>query len=271
MNLGIENEHQEFKLGLGQLDKGLKSLSAMLNRSGEGTVYFGVDDDGNVKGLEIEKRTLLDIRRRAAELIDPRIILNVSTEKDEAGHFYIKIHAEGIDIPYSYDGRYYLRTAASDEQIGSGLLRKMLVSGNTDMLMQISSDNQNLTFEGMIEYLNKKGIHTSASGEFLQSFGMINREGRYNLLSYLLSDQNEMMIKVMRFAGTDKTEVDERTSYSKQSLLITVQEVLDYFHLIDLPKKVDLTTGIRSETPLFDLRSFREAWINACVPTTMSV
>ena len=51
MNLGKENEKQEFKAGLGQLDKGLKSLSAMLNRGSEGTVFFGVDDDGTVKGL----------------------------------------------------------------------------------------------------------------------------------------------------------------------------------------------------------------------------
>ena len=69
MNLGKENEKQEFKAGLGQLDKGLKSLSAMLNRGSEGTVVVGVDDDGTVKGLEIGKRTLLDIRSRAAELI----------------------------------------------------------------------------------------------------------------------------------------------------------------------------------------------------------
>ena len=69
MNLGRENEKQEFKAGLDQLDKGLKSLSAMLNRGSEGTVFFGVDDDGTVKGLKIGKRTLLDIRSRAAELI----------------------------------------------------------------------------------------------------------------------------------------------------------------------------------------------------------
>ena len=55
MNLGKENEKQEFKLGLGQLDKRLKSLSAMLNRGEEGTVYYGVDDDGNVQGLDIGK------------------------------------------------------------------------------------------------------------------------------------------------------------------------------------------------------------------------
>ena len=83
MNLGRENEQQEFKLGLAQLDKGLKSLSAMLNRQQIGTVYFGVDDDGTVKGIEIGKKTLLDIRSRAAELIEPRIILNIDDLKDE--------------------------------------------------------------------------------------------------------------------------------------------------------------------------------------------
>ena len=144
MNLGKENEQQEFKLGLGQLDKGLRSLSAMLNRNSDGTVYFGVDDDGNVRGLEIGKRTLLSIRSRAAELIEPRIILNIEELKSPDGISYIRVHAQGSDIPYSCDGRYYLRTAASDEQISSGLLRRMLVSGNTDMLTEVSSENQDL-------------------------------------------------------------------------------------------------------------------------------
>lgn len=268
MNLGYENEKQEFKLGLGQLDKGLKSLSAMLNRSSEGTVFFGVDDDGTVKGLDMGKRTLLDIRSRAAELIDPRIILDISELSDENGKSYIRVHAEGSDVPYSCDGRYYLRTASADEQIGSDLLRKILVSGETDLLLQISSENQMLTFQGMIECLKDRDVHAVETIEFLNSFGMLNKDNRYNLLAYLLSDQNEMVIKVMRFAGKDKTVVDERMSFSKQSMLLTVQQVLDYFKMINLPKRVDLTTGIRSEIPLFDLQSFREAWINACVHNT---
>ena len=268
MNLGFENEKQEFKLGLGQLDKGLRSLSAMLNRDSEGTVFFGVDDDGTVKGLDIGKRSLLDIRSRAAELIDPRIILDINELSDENGKSYIRVHAEGSDIPYSCDGRYYLRTASADEQIGSDLLRKLLVSGETDLLLQISSENQMLTFQGMIECLKDKDIHAVDTIEFLNSFGMLNKNNRYNLLAHLLSDQNEMMIKVMRFAGKDKTVVDERMNFSKQSLLLTVQQVLDYFKMIDLSKRVDLTTGIRSEIPLFDLQSFREAWINACVHNT---
>ena len=268
MNLGKENEQQEFKLGLAQLDKGLKSLSAMLNRQQKGTVYFGVDDDGTVKGIEIGKKTLLDIRSRAAELIEPRIILNIDDLKDENGLTFIRVCTEGSDIPYSCDGRYYIRTASADEQIGSDLLRKILISGNADMLMQITSENQGLSFDGLIHVLKSKGMHASSTKAFFTSFGLYNKDGLFNLLAYLLSDQNEMIIKVMRFAGKDKTVVDERMSFQDQSLILTVQKVLEYFKQIDLPRKVDLVTGVRSETVLFDFQSFREAWINACVHNT---
>lgn len=264
MNLGQENEKQEFKLSLSQLDKGLKSLSAMLNRNAEGTVYFGVDDDGTIKGLDIGKKTLLSIRSRIAELIEPRIACSIEELEDESGRSYIRVSAQGSNIPYSCDGRYYLRTVSADEQIGSELLRKMLVSGNTDILREIASENQALSFEGMISFLAAKGLHANNSKDFFQSFGLINQNGLYNLMSYLLSDQNSMIIKIMRFEGKDKTTVSERLAFENQSLVLTVQQVLDYFKLINLPKKVDLETGIRSETTLFDLQSFREAWINAC-------
>ncbi len=265
MNLGYENEHQEFKSGTAQLDRGLKSLSAMLNRNYEGTVYFGVDDDGNVMGMEVGKKTLLEIRSRASELISPRVILDITELKDENDRSFIKVHASGTDIPYSCDGRYYIRTASADEQVGSDLLRKMLASGNTDLLSEISSVSQDLTFKGLVDYLNTKTLHASESKSFYKSFGLFNKEDRFNLMAYLLSDQNSMDIKVIRYAGTDKTVMDQRSSYSNQCLLLTASQILDYFKLIDTPRKINLYSGVREETPLFDLQAFREAWINACV------
>ena len=265
MNLGQENEKQEFKTGLAQLEKGLKSLTAMLNRGGEGTVYFGVNDDGEVVGVNIGARSLMDIRERAAELIEPRIVCDIAELKDETGLRYIRLHAEGGDTPYSFDGRYYIRTVAADEQAGNDVLRKMLCAGETDLLTQITSDEQRLTFDGLNKMLSAHGIHVDDSAEILGNFGLKCRDGGYNLLAYLLSDQNRFIIKVMRFAGTDKTVVDERITLTGQCLLKSVEDVLNYFKIMHMPKKVDLDDGFRSETPLFDLQSFREAWINACV------
>ena len=270
MNLGIENEKQEFKLGLGQLDKGLKSLAAMLNRNKEGTVFFGVDDDGNVKGLDVGKKTLLDVRNRIAALIEPKVICDIQELKDEAGHSYIRVYAQGSDIPYACDGRYYIRTVSADEHIGNDLLRKMLAAGKTDLLTQISSENQSLSFSGMCSFLSEKGIHAESTEEFLHNFGLFNKEDKYNLLAYLLSDQNELIIKIIRFAGKDKTVLDQRAEFKSQCLLLTVQQVLDYFTLINLSKRITLNSGVREEVPLVNAEAFREAWINACVHNTWS-
>ena len=136
------------------------------------------------------------------------------------------------------------------------------------MLIQIPSENQDLSFSGMITFLRERGIRATSTDVFLKNFGLYNKDNRLNLMAYLLSDQNEMIIKVMRFAGTDKTEVDERMTFCHQSLIRSVQQVIGYFKLINLPKKVDLETGVRKETSLFDLQCFREAWINACVHNT---
>ena len=125
MNIGFENEYQEFKEGLGQLDKGLKSLTAMLNKYGNATVYFGVDDNGNVCGLSIGKNTLMDIRNRIRDKIEPRIYADIQECQDNNGKKYIKVTANGFDIPYSFDGRYYLRNISADEQASNDVLRKI--------------------------------------------------------------------------------------------------------------------------------------------------
>ena len=74
MNLGKEDESREFKENLVQLDNGLKSLCAMLNRHGSGCVYFGVRDNGDVIGTSVGKDTLNKIRHRISELIQPKVI-----------------------------------------------------------------------------------------------------------------------------------------------------------------------------------------------------
>lgn len=93
---------------------------------------------------------------------------------------------------------------------------------------------------------------------------ILNRDRKFNLMAYLLSDQNEIKIKVVRFTGLDKSEMSERTEYGAQSLLISVNQVLQYFKAIDATR-VDLSQGQRKETPLFMYEAFREAWINACL------
>lgn len=263
MNLGHENETLEFKESLSQLDKGLKSLTAMLNRSGFGCVCFGVFDNGDIKGLTVGPNTLMDIRNKIKFLISPQALIRIE-KVTEGGLDYVRLTAHGSDIPYSCDGRYYIRNVAADESVSNEMLRKMLITSEKDIIRSISSDVQSLSFSQFDAYMNKYGIHTETSVAFHDNYGLRNSEGKYNLMAYLLSDQNSVSIKVVKFSGIDKSSMSERTEFGQQCLLRSVQQVLEYVK-VNNAVKVDLSEGIRKEIPLIDYEAFREAWINACL------
>lgn len=264
MNVGNESEFSENKESLSQLDKGIKSLTAMLNKHFTGTVYFGVYDNGDVKGVQIGKHSLDDIRDRIAALVQPKFAYEVIELKDEKGNRFLKVEANGNDIPYSCDGRYYIRNVKSDDLMDNESVRRAILSGSFDALRESKSNNQDLSFSNLKDYFITNGIHYREGKQFLGNFGLLNSKGQYNLVAYLLSDDNTVSIKVVRFAGVDKTVMSERTEFGKRSLLSSCKMVLEYLKSLD-PMGVDLKNGPRKEIPLFDFESFREAWINAAV------
>jgi hypothetical protein len=104
----------------------------MLNRNGKGTVYFGVDDNGKVnKKITVGKNTFSDIRNRSREMIDPQVVLKIEEHKSEEGNTYISVYANGHDIPYSFDGKFYIRTGDADE-ILDGLVSELSGAGESE-------------------------------------------------------------------------------------------------------------------------------------------
>jgi len=264
MNLGIEDESQEFKESLGQLDKGLKSITAMLNRNGKATVYFGVSDNGDICGLSIGKDTLMDIRNKIRDKIEPRIYAEIVSLSDEDGKMYIKVSVNGADIPYSYDGRYYIRNVSSDEQASNDILRKMLATSDADIIRQKTSPKQDLTFKSFFALLAGVGKHPSDTEEFYGNYGMLTPEGKFNINAYLLSDNNDISMKVVTFEGKDKSVMSRRTEYGSKCILSSLDEIAEYFNSLNVTR-VDVIGTKRKESNLFDYPSFREAWINACL------
>jgi len=264
MNLGMEDEYQEFKESLGQLDKGLKSITAMLNKHGKATVYFGVSDNGEVCGLSIGKDTMMDIRNRIRDKIEPRIYADIEACVTDDGKQYIKVSATGTDIPYSYDGRYFLRNVSADEQASNDILRKMLSTSDSDIIRQMASPNQELTFKALFALLSACGKHPKNTEEFYGNYGLLNREGKFNINAFLLSDNNNISVKVVVFQGTDKSVMSRRTEYGSKCLLLSMSEIAEYFNSINVTE-VDVNGTQRREQSLFNYPSFREAWINACL------
>ena len=97
----------------------------------------------------------------------------------------MKIEARGNDIPYSCDGRYYIRNVKSDDLMDNQTVRRAIVSGSYDALRETKAISQNLSFNYLKEYFISNGIHCRDGKEFLGNFGLLNSQNEYNMVAYL--------------------------------------------------------------------------------------
>ncbi len=264
MNLGTESEYQEHKESLSQLDKGIKSMTSMLNKHYHAIVNFGVDDNGNVKGIQLGNRSLDDVRERIALLVQPKPSYEIDVITSDDGKQYLVLKASGTDIPYSCGGRFYIRNVKSDDQMDNAMIRRAMAHGSFDTLKETCSPKQKLSFDYLYNYFSVNGIHVRNEKSFLEGYDLLNSNGQYNYVALLLSDRNDISIKVVRFNGVNKSYMSSRTEFGNQSLLASCQAVLDHVKAMNVTK-VDLSDGKRIEKNLFDYECFREAWINAVV------
>ena len=95
MNLGRENEQQEYKESTSELNDAMDDISAILNKHQKGVLYFGVKDDGEVIGFQIGKDTESDISHKIHMFIEPKIYPVIE---------HIKIETKDV-IKVSFDGK----------------------------------------------------------------------------------------------------------------------------------------------------------------------
>lgn len=264
MNLGIENEYIEFKKSIAELDKGVRSLTAMLNRHNRGKLYIGVDDNGEVIGVQSGKDTLMDIKQNIRNNVKPNLLTEVKLIVSDDNKAYIEVDAVGNDIPYSFDGRFFIRNGASDEQVDNSLLRRMLITNKEDIIIEKESNIQNLTFKYLKGLMQERNIHVNSDADIYKNYHFLSSSGKFNYTAYLLSDQNAEIIKIIRFNGIDKSSMHDIKEYKNQSILKTLKEVVEYIKIYN-SNSVDLSSAERKETMLFDEDAMREAVINAFV------
>lgn len=136
---------------------------------------------------------------------------------------------------------------------------------SSDVLTLTVAPVQNLTFNKLkIAYVTA-GL-TVDQTTFEENAGLKNSDGKYNLMAFLLADENDISIKVVTFAGKDKTELVKRNEYGGTCLVTSIDRVIDYMESIN-DTMVTMGNHRRQEEKLFDMASFKEAWQNACIHT----
>lgn len=264
-----ETEKTELKRILN--DSFVKEVVAFLNTM-DGTIYIGVEDDGSIVGVN----NLDEVLRNVADIVTTQILPNpqeyikigtvyengqqvieVSVKKG-TGLFYIKKYGRS-------SAGCYIRVGTSarsmtEEQIEKRYIESLNITKPT--IREIESDRQDLTFEQFKYLLNFRGVHVNDSA-FDKNFNLKNKAGLFNRLAFLLSDQNDISIKVVRFKGKDKSEFISRKEFGYCCLIKAMSNSLEYVQDILNIIQTEIVNGVRVDTPYFDKDAFREAWINA--------
>ena len=115
MIVGEKTEVIEFRESINERVEAMESICAILNKHCKGVLYFGINDNGYVEGLQISDSTKKDISRWIYEAIYPRITpsIEVLTIEDRK---VIKVNFHGHNRPYSVNGDYLIRTVLKIEK-----------------------------------------------------------------------------------------------------------------------------------------------------------
>lgn len=233
----------------------------MLNNTSYGTIYFGVDDDGEILGINNNEISVDKIKEKVNK-IEPKIIPDINVIPLNESKSYITVEANENNIPYSYDGRYYIRNFSSTERASNDTLRKMLLSSSPDYLTFKKSPNQLLTFNSLSAYLLLHNNYFNHNKETYKSYKLLDNQGDFNYLAYLLSDQNKISIRIYRYGGTAKTKMISMTDYGNKCIIESIDEILINLKGINTTA-VNLDNKNRKEQDLFIFQCVREAVVNA--------
>lgn len=130
-----ENVSIEFVKSIGATAAIGKAVCALLNSQG-GQVYCGVDDEGQVLGVEGDAVALaLRLERKLKEMISPLSPFSADSVQVDGRSVIIIEVPQGLDRPYVFKGAVYLREGAKTVAADAVALRE-LVRGQADVLIR---------------------------------------------------------------------------------------------------------------------------------------
>ena len=261
-----ETEIVELKLEV--VDDICKEVIAFANTKG-GTIYIGVQNDGEVIGVENADKVTLRINNMIRDSIKPDVTMFVGYETkqiDEKQIVAVTVQ-KGTDRPYYLGSKglkpsgVYVRNGTSTDPATDTAIRRMIKETDGDHFEDMRSLEQNLTFESArAEFLQCKVPFDAAK---MQTLGMVSADGIYSNVAMLLSDQCSSTIKAATFAGTDKGQFQDRREFSG-SLFRQLEEMYAYLDLRNRTKSI-IKGLYRTDIRDYPEEALREALLNSLV------
>lgn len=238
-----------------------------------GQIYIGVDDKGNVVGVDKIDETLKKISDVITTQIEPNPQEEIRTElKFDSGKtiivLYISKGSKNIYCQKKYgfsSNGCVIRIGTTCKEMTPEQIRIRYEKNfyDEEYMLKKRVSRADLTFRELKIYYTEKGFHVDDSS-FEANFNLRNKEGNYNLLAELLADRNNIPFTFVKFNGTDKTAISERNDYG-YGCILSVYEKIKLRLAAENICISDTTVRPRKDIYLFDFDAVNEAVLNALV------
>ncbi len=260
----FESENTEFKKGVTDLI--YKEVVAFVNTDG-GVVYVGVDDDGNVVGLEDIDEDYTRITNGIRDVIAPDVTMFVRYTLQENKVIKISV-GEGSAKPYYLKskglkpGGVFVRQGASSAPASAEQIRQMIKDSDGDAFEEMRSIEQELTFDFARKVFEENGLRFG--DEKYRALG-IRKDVNfpYTNLAMMISDQCRHTIKIAVFADEAKTKFRDSREFGG-CVFRQMEETFAFLRLCN--KTTASFDGLkRIEHSDYPEEALREALLNAIV------
>ena len=260
--MDFETEEIEFKSCItGDL---YKEVIAFANTNG-GVIYVGIDDEGNVVGLDNVDEEYTRITNGIRDAIMPDVTMFVRFTLQENKVVRIAV-SEGSNKPYYLKAKglkpsgVYVRQGSSSVPASPDQIRRMIKDSDGDVFEEMRSMNQDLAFDSAEKTFAKYGVAFGL--DKYRTLGIV-RNGLYTNLGLILSDQCLHTVKVAVFGDDAKTIFKDNKEFGG-SVFEQLEGAFDYLMLCN--RTVSEIKGLeRVEKQDYPEAALREALLNALV------
>jgi len=269
MIIGSESETVEFKKTTGEKNEGAEAICAILNKHSRGTLYFGVDDSGFVKGQQISDSTKKDISRTINDLIEPRIVPTIDVLEIE-GRSIIRVTFSGHNRPYSVNGRYLIRMGTENRRMTQDELKHLIKNEDyaskweEEMTTYSADDIDDEALQDFYKSAKSSGrlhMDTYDKEKLLSSIGVF-KDGKLNNGGYaLFGKEAKVGLKLASYATDNKVTFTD-LKLIEGNIYNLVDDALNYV-MNHINWRTEIGSRKRKEIPEIPEGAVREIIVNA--------
>ena len=192
----------------------LKSVSAFANTMG-GSLFFGVDNDGNVKGLDDIQHVTETISMKIRDYMDPLPDVEMVPLEQEGKHVLQLKVKEGLYTPYYYvgDGQRVAFVRNGDESLPA----------TGEQMVRLVLKGTNRTSFAILANTFKERVQQDWDKKYLLSFGLVTDDGYLTNAGALFADDcwlSQSRLYCTRWYGLEKSDAINDAEYKGNILLL---------------------------------------------------